>query len=403
MLSIKGNKSSLLGEKKITICISGSVAAVRVPELARELMRHGADVTMVASDAALELVGEPLLEWASENEVVTSLTGKIEHVKLGAYTDLVIVCPATANTISKIAMGIDDTPVTSTVTCAIGADKPVMVVPAMHESMYKHPMVADNLQRLDAVGVKLVYPTVTEGKAKLAENEELVEEAISLLALRDLKGKKIVITAGPTYEAIDAVRGITNLSSGKMGIELAKNASRRGAEVVLVYGPGVEKVPAGMHVVNVVSAREMLTEVAKAMRDADVLISAAAISDYEPLMAMDSKMPSDKNIDLELRATPKLVSEIRKLFPEKVIVGFKLEKENVVERAYAKLEQDGLDLVVGNHITAIGVEESEVYIVDREKKIGHFSGSKLKLAGFIIDSMKKVLVEEFSLQTEKSL
>ena len=163
MLSIKGNKSRLLGDKHITICVCGSVAAVRVPELARELIRHGAEVRIVASDAALTLVGEPLLQWACEHEIVTSLTGNIEHVRLGAYADLVMVCPATANTISKIAQGIDDTPVTSTVTCAIGADKPVIIVPAMHDSMYKHPIVTDNIARLEGIGVKVARPKLAVG------------------------------------------------------------------------------------------------------------------------------------------------------------------------------------------------------------------------------------------------
>ena len=391
MLSVKGNKSKLLEGKKVTICVSGSVAAVRVPELARELMRHGADVHVVASDAALELVGEKLLEWASENRVVTSLTGEIEHVRLGAYADLVLVCPATANTISKIAMGIDDTPVTSTVTCAIGAEKQVVVVPAMHESMYNHPIVADNLQKLESVGVGVIYPHVEEEKAKLAGNGEIVEVVIAKLAEKSLAGKKMVITAGPTYEAIDTVRGITNLSSGKMGIELAKEAYRRGADVVLVYGPGSEKPPSWIRAINVVSADEMGDAVKGEMREADVLISAAAIADYAPAERFAGKIGSENPLTLKLKPTAKLVAEVRSLYPNKIIVGFKLEAEELVGRAYAKLLKDGLDLIVANGVGAIGSERDDVHIISRDKKVTAFSGSKRQVAETVLEAVEETL------------
>ncbi len=393
MLSVKGNKGSLLEGKKITICVSGSVAAVRVPELARELMRHGADIHIVASDAALELVGEKLLEWASENKVVTSLTGEVEHIRLGAYADLVLVCPATANTISKIAMGIGDTPVTSTVTCAIGAEKPVLVVPAMHESMFRHPIVADNLQKLESIGVGVIYPHVEEEKAKLASNSEIAEIAIAKLSRKTLAGKKIVITAGPTYEAIDAVRGIANLSSGKMGIELAKAAYRRGADTVLVYGPGSEKPPSWIRAISVVSAWDMGRAVKEEMRDADALISAAAIADYAPAERFTGKISSGNPLTLKLKQTPKLVSEVRALYPNKIIVGFKLEAEDLVRRAYAKLLKDGLDLIIANSPSAIGSDESEIAIVSRGKSVKSLSGSKAQLAGHILDELHALMAK----------
>ena len=387
MLSIKGNKSSLLAGKKITVCVSGSVAAVRVPELVRELIRHGAETRIVASDAALGLVGEALLEWASESEVVTSLTGKIEHVELGAHADLVLVCPATANTISKIATGVDDTPVTSTVTCAIGAEKPVMIVPAMHESMYKHPFVAENLGRLEEIGVRVIRPSVCEGKAKLAGNNEIVDLVVGALSEKDLGGKRIVVAAGPTYEPIDAIRGITNRSSGKMGVEIAKQAVRRGAEVVLVYGPGKCEPPTWLKTVHVLSADEMSEAVMAAMRGADALISPAAVADYRPVLAFERKLASGKERWLDLTPTRKIVVEARKLYPDKVIVGFKLEKEGLIEKAYEKLLGDGLDLIVANHTSAMGASEADVHLIDRGGRITSFSGSKEQIAGFVLDAV----------------
>ncbi|MFC2175174.1 bifunctional phosphopantothenoylcysteine decarboxylase/phosphopantothenate--cysteine ligase CoaBC [archaeon] len=387
MLSIKESKSSLLAGKKITICVAGSVAVVRVPELARELIRHGANVRIVASDAALELVGEALLEWASENPVVDSLTGKIEHVELGAYADLVLVCPATANTISKIAMGIDDTPVTSTVTCAIGADKPVVVVPAMHKSMYTHPIVADNLARLEAINARVVRPKLAEGKAKLAGNGEITEIVIATLTKKDLAGKKVVVAAGPTYEAIDAVRGITNLSTGKMGIEMAKAAHRRGANVVLVYGPGKHEPPEWISTTRVLSADEMAEAVKKEMNGADALISPAAAADYRPAVMFTEKIESSEEMQLALVPTSKIVTEARALFPDKVIVGFKLETENLAERAYKKLLEDGLDLIVANHASAIGADEVDVHLIDKGGRVTSFSGSKTQIAGFVLDAV----------------
>ncbi|MCK4304550.1 MAG: bifunctional phosphopantothenoylcysteine decarboxylase/phosphopantothenate--cysteine ligase CoaBC [Candidatus Eisenbacteria sp.] len=393
MLSIKASKSSLLAGKKVTVCVSGSVAVVRVPELVRELIRHGAEVRIVASDAALELVGEALLEWASGNEVVTSLTGKIEHVELGAYADLVLVCPATANTISKIAMGIDDTPVTSTVTCAIGADKKVIIVPAMHESMYRHPIVMDNLARLDAIRVKVVRPRLAEGKAKLADNDEITEIVIGELAEKDLEGRRIVIAAGPTYEAIDMVRGITNRSSGRMGIELAKEAHRRGANVTLVYGPAKHEPPRWIRTVRVVTAGEMAAEVKKAMRNADALISPAAAADYRPAAMFMGKMDSGEGKTLGLIPTKKIVSEAREMFPDKVIVGFKVETRGLIEKAHEKLVADRLDLIVANHASAIGAEESDVHIINGVGRITSFSGNKSQIAGFVLDAMLGLLPE----------
>ena len=199
------SKSSLLKDRKVALCITGSVAAVKCPEIARELMRNGAEVSTVMSAMAQKIIHPYLMEWATGNPVVTELTGKIEHVMLAGEgmgkADLVLVAPATANTISKIACGIDDTPVTTVVSTAFGSGIPIMIVPAMHESMYRHPVVTENVRKLGSLGVEFVGPRVEEGKAKIAEVKEIVDAVIRRLTVkRDLAKRKVLVTAGPTLE-----------------------------------------------------------------------------------------------------------------------------------------------------------------------------------------------------------
>lgn len=379
--SIKGTETQLLKSKKIALGITGSVACVRAPQIARDLMRQGAEVYPVMTKSAQKLIGKDLLEWACENEVVTELTGKIEHVKLGAGSDLVLVCPSTANTLSKIAQGIDDTTVTSTVTCALGEGVPLIIVPAMHESMYTHPIVRENIEKLESMGVSVIKPRLEEGKAKIASNKEIANEVMSILSKKDLEGKKIVITGGPTYERIDACRGIINQSSGKMACALAEQAEMRGADVAFVYGPGKETPRKAIKVTN---AEEMIEKTLGELADADVLISVAAIADYSP-KSLKGKLDSGKELALELKKNPKLLELARKKFPDKTIIGFKLE-ENIDEEKAGRLLKTA-DLVVANSVKAINAETTEVLIKSKEKS-RRVKASKRELAGIILDEIK---------------
>lgn len=385
--SIKGVKSRNLLDKKITLCVTGSVACVRVPELARELIRHGAEVTAVMSENAQKLIGTALLEWATERKVVTELSGSIEHVGLGAYSDLVLVCPVTANTISKIACGIDDTPVTSTVSCALGAGVPVVLVPAMHSSMYDHPVVKENLEKLRRIGVEVIEPHIEEGKAKIAENDQIVERVIALLTPKDLKDIKIVITGGPTYEKIDACRGIINQSSGKMACAIAREALARGADVTMVYGPAREEPPSGVKVIKVVSAQNMINETMEAIKEADVLISVAAIADYSP-KAVKGKLGSNEELTLELKRNPKLVALIKKRFPKKLVVGFKLEETIREDKALEYMRESGVDLMVANSTKAINADTAEVVILDGKTR-KPVKGTKSEIAKEIINVVRE--------------
>ncbi|MBN3037694.1 MAG: bifunctional phosphopantothenoylcysteine decarboxylase/phosphopantothenate--cysteine ligase CoaBC [Candidatus Diapherotrites archaeon] len=380
-------KSGRLKGRKVVLCVTGSVAAVRAPEIARELRRHGAGVYPFMSDGALGIITEDVMEWACEREVVTRLTGKVEHVR-AAYADVVLVCPATANTISKVACGIDDTPVTSAVSCALGNGVPVVVVPAMHGSMYAHPFVSENLQKLREHGVVVLSPRLEESKAKVAETDEVVDTVISALTPKTLEGKRLVITAGPTFERIDAVRGVTNMSSGRMGVELAREALRRGAEVTLVYGPGTA-APVG-DVMRVESAKEMICASLKALEGADALISAAAIADYSVANPREGKVDSSGPLPVSFVRSEKLVRLAKERYPGKLVVAFKLEKDDVVGEARKKLVEDNLDLVVANDLSAVGSVDNHVWIVCREG-ISEFSGSKSDVASFVLDAIAKAL------------
>ncbi|MGI0024407.1 MAG: bifunctional phosphopantothenoylcysteine decarboxylase/phosphopantothenate--cysteine ligase CoaBC, partial [Nitrososphaera sp.] len=243
---ITGTEGVELGDRKIVLCITGSVAAYRAIDLARLLMRHGADVHAVMTESTASLLLTPdMMKWATGNEVVTKLTGNLEHIMLADYgmSDLIVVYPCTANTIGKMANGIDDTSVTSVLSVALGSKIPIIIAPAMHEAMYGNNFIRQNVQKLREHGVILVEPNIEEGKAKVAEPARLLDAAIKVLSVGPLSGKRVLVTAGSTIEHIDPIRVISNMSSGRMGLAIAREAKKMGASVTLVYGHG--DVPLG--------------------------------------------------------------------------------------------------------------------------------------------------------------
>ena len=384
---IIGSKSDVLGGRRVILCITGSVAAVRSSEVARELMRHGAEVFTVMTPMAQKIIHPYLMEWATGNPVVTELTGEIEHVTYAGEhpdrADLILVAPCTANTIGKAAAAIDDTPVTTVLTTAIGAGIPVIIAPAMHSSMYRHPLVMENIERLRSIGVEVLMPRFEEGKAKIPETGEIVEAVErKLTGEMDLRGRNILITAGPTREYLDAFRFITNPSSGKMGIAIAEEGLRRGAEVTLVYGPGTAPPPRGADVVRVETTEEMLEAVVKALRERkpDIAILVAAALDYGPKDREMVKTPSGRERwDVELMPLPKIVERVRKVDPDVYLVGFKAEfnvsDEALIERAYERLKGADMDLIVANDVSregrGFGTDTNEVLIIDRDREVTH--------------------------------
>ncbi len=407
---IIGSKSTILKNKKIALCITGSVAVIQCPILARELMRNGAEVFAVMTPSALNLISADIMQWATGNRVVTKLGGLLEHVELAGvhigHVDLVLIAPCTANTISKIACGIDDTTVTTVVSTAFGAGIPIAIVPAMHESMYNHPIVKENIEKLKKLGVIFISPRLEEGKAKIATIESIVARAINILTKRnDYEGIKVLITAGGTREYIDPIRFIGNASSGRTGVEIALEAEARGADVTLIYGVGSVEPPEHIKTIRVETGEEMLQAILNEIKTSkyDIIIHPAAVSDYGPINTEKFKIPTGKTeLSVPLKPLPKIINEIRKTDRKVFLVGFKAEtgvsEEELVKRAYNKLMESELDLIAANDVSREGRGfkslTNELYVVDRDMKVHHIPLNHkrevaAKLMDIILDYFKR--------------
>jgi len=368
-----------LSGKKIVLCVAGSVAAYKAIELARLLMRHGANVTCVASGAVTKLVQPDYFKWATGNEVITKLTGELEHIRLADYnqSDLIVVYPATANTLGKLANGIDDTPVSTVLTVGFGSKIPILMCPAMHSSMYDNLAVKKNIEFLKDK-IEFLSPQMIEGKAKASEPEDVLEYVLKKFGFSSiLKNKKILMTAGPTIEYIDPLRVITNQSSGKTGVLLASELISAGSKVTLVYGPGVEKPPKGAKVIKVFTSKEMYAEVKKQMeKKFDVVIMAAAVADYTPENPSKKKIKSTQNkIKISLKKVPKIIDQVKKFQKNIILVGFKAEvnlsKKDLIRVARKKLQESNADIIIANNIASSRYKKNpnnnEVLIIDSKK------------------------------------
>lgn len=394
-LDIVGSYGVELSEKKIVLCVAGSVAAYKAIELARLLMRHGADVTCVTSDAVTKLVQPDYFKWATGNEVITKLTGELEHIRLADYnqSDLIIVYPATANTLGKLANGIDDTPISTVLTVGFGSKIPILMCLAMHASMYDNAAVKKNVDFLKNK-IEFLTPHMIEGKAKASEPEDVLEYVLRKFGFSSiLKNKKVLITAGPTIEYIDPIRIITNQSSGKTGVLLASELISSGAKVTLVYGPGIEKPPKGAKIIKISTSKEMFNVVKKEMsKEFDIVIMAAAVADYTPENISKNKIKSTKNkIKISLKKTPKIIDQIKKYQKNVFLVGFKAEtnlsKKELITSAKKKMNESSADMIVANDIGSIryrkNPESNEVLIINSHKVISSGWIKKEKIAKFI--------------------
>ena len=404
-LRIKGTKSRSLTDKKIVLGVTGSIAAIRTVELARELVRHGADVYGVMSEAATEIIHPYTLHYATGHDVITKLMGNIEHVEflgMEGSADLFIVAPCTANTISKIATGVSDSTVTAFATTAFGSEIPIIVVPAMHETIYKSPVLIENLLKLKKLGVTVIGPRIEEGLAKIVSTEAIVLTIERALSQKKLLGRRILITGGATSEPIDPIRILTNRSSGRTGVELARAAYKQGAEVALVHSSARDLM--GIKEILVETAREMIDACINELRAAkkhgkgyDALISSAAIADFT-VESSDVKIPSGGELHLRLVPTQKLIEEVRNEFPELTIVGFKAEtnvsEQELIRRAREKQQAYNLAMVVANDVGAggIGTEDNEVFISRAGvEDIKHVKGAKKLIADAIVEDLASFL------------
>ncbi len=383
----------MLAGVNVALGVSGSIAAVKTVELAHELRRQGADVRAVMSGAAQGIVHPWSLEFATDRPVVTEITGSVEHVELCGYdgwADVLLLAPSTANTIGKVAAAVDDTPVTTTATTALGAEIPVVVAPAMHEPMYNHPGVLEAIERLESWGIGFVEPRIEEGKAKIASEEAIVLDVARAAGERPLEGRRIVVTSGPTSESLDPVRVLTNRASGRTGRAVAKACYVRGADVTLVHDG--EDVPYA-DVRPVESAAEMLEAVESAAGEADALVSAAAIGDFT-VDAASEKIRSGGKLTLELDPTPKLIDTIREEHPDLPIVGFKLETSGddgaMTERARETLERTDLAFVVANDASVMGAERTRVLLVGPDD-VTVREGTKDEIGARIAEALAETL------------
>lgn len=370
----------MLKGKTVLLGVSGSIAAYKAAALCSKLRQAGADVRVVMTQSAAQLVQPITFQALSRHHVMVDTFDErdaeaISHIDLAARADLVVVAPATANIIAKMAHGIADDMLSTTLLAVTG---PVMVAPAMNVHMYKHPATQRNMQILRERGIRFVDPVEGElacgdvGKGKMAEPEQILERIVKLLAgEKPLSGKRLLVTAGGTVERIDPVRYITNDSSGKMGFAIAEAARDMGAEVTLVHGLTRVPVPAGVCAVPVQSARDMLEAVLARLDHTDVVIKAAAVADYRPAEQAPQKLKKrEETVTLTLVKNPDILQTIGSLPARPFLVGFAAETQALAERAMEKLRRKNCDLLVANDVTregaGFGTDTNIVSVFDRE-------------------------------------
>ena len=399
-LDIVESYGTELTGKKIVLCVAGSVAAYKSIELARLLMRHGGNVKCVMSNASTKLIKPDYMKWATGNNVITKLTGNMEHIDLADYkrSDLVIVYPSTANTLGKLATGIDDTPISTILTVAFGSKIPIVMGLAMHRSMYENAAIRKNIAFLEKK-VDFVSPNMIEGKAKAPEPEDVLDFILTKFGQsKILKGKKVLMTAGPTIEKIDPIRIITNHSTGKTGVLLASELVSAGAKVTLVYGPGITEPPKGAKIIPVQTVTDMFNEVKKQMnKKFDIVILAAAASDYIPKNKYSKKIKSTRNsLTIELKKAPKIIDHIKKLQKDVFLIGFKAEtdisKKELVIRAKQKLRDSKADMIIANDIGKKYFKDTrynELLIIDSKTIVTIGRNKKERIAKLICKNIEK--------------
>jgi phosphopantothenoylcysteine decarboxylase/phosphopantothenate--cysteine ligase len=384
----------MLAGVNVALGVTGSIAAVKVVELAHELRRRGASVRAVMTDSSQGIIHPWAVEFATDNPVVTEITGRVEHVELcgrDGWADVFLVAPATANTVGKIAGAIDDSPVTTCATTALGAGVPTVVAPAMHEPMYDHPGVLDAIERVESWGVEFVAPRIEEGKAKIATEEAIALEVARAASPDLFGGANVVVTSGATSEPIDPVRVLTNRASGKTGRAVARACYVLGADVTLVHQG--EDVPYA-ETVEVETAAEMTEEVVDraAAGAAEAVVSAAAISDYT-VEAAGEKIRSGQDLTLDLTPTPKLIDGVREE-SDVPIVGFKAETsgddEEMISAARETLRRADLSFVVANDASVMGDDETRTLFV-RENSAREYAGTKDELGRKVAEELAEEL------------
>ena len=365
----------------IVLGVSGGIAAYKAPELVRRLRDIGADVRVILTPNAARFVSPLALAAVSNHGVILEQWGDpekggVDHIELARWAELLLIAPATANVLAKLAVGLADDALT---TYALAHRTEILVAPAMNTHMLAHPTVQQNIATLRARGVGIIEPVNgllacgEEGAGKMPDVPELVQMVGARFASRDLAGRRVLVTAGPTREPLDPVRYLSNRSSGKMGYAIADAARRRGAAVTLISGPTSVIAPAGVTMTRVTTAAEMHAAVMSAAPDHEIVIKAAAVADFAPVHVADRKIKKQEGSDtltLELRRNPDILADVAKLSPRPFVVAFAAETDMVEQNAREKLQRKGADLIVANDVAdaTIGFDsdQNEVLVIARD-------------------------------------
>lgn len=371
----------MLKGKTVVLGVTGGIAAYKIASLASMLVKQHADVQVIMTENATNFITPTTFETLTGNKCLVDTFDRnfqfqVEHVALAKRADIFMIAPATANAIAKVAHGLADDMLTTTF---LACKKPKYIVPAMNTQMYENPITQDNLDICRRYGMHVVEPASgylacgDTGAGKMPEPELLMEYIMQELAFeKDMAGKKVLVTAGPTREAIDPVRYITNHSTGKMGYAIAQAAARRGAEVTLVSGPVNLKAPLGVNLVPVTSAGEMFQAVTEASSSQDVIIKAAAVADYRPkYVGTEKTKKKDGDMNLEMERTDDILAWLgTHRQPGQVLCGFSMETENMLENSQAKLEKKHVDMIVANNLktagAGFGTDTNVVTIITKE-------------------------------------
>lgn len=397
----------MLKGKNILVGVTGGIAAYKTADLVSKLKKLNANVEVIMTEAATEFVAPLTFQTLSQNLVYVDIFEKlksweVEHISLAEKADLVLIAPATANTIGKIANGIADD-MLSTVIMATEAK--VMFAPAMNTHMYCNPIVEENIEKLTKLGYEFIEPgngllaCGTYGAGRMAEPIDIIEHVKDFFKDGDLKNQKIVITAGPTIEPLDPVRYMTNFSSGKMGYVLAEEAKKRGGEVVLITGPTNIEPPTGIKLVKINTTREMLSAVEAEFDDCQVLIKAAAPLDYRPNEVSNSKIKKNNDVlEMKFIKNPDIAKHFGEMKKSQIMVGFAAETENIIEYAKGKMGRKNFDFIVANDVLKEGAgfkaDTNIVTIIDRGGEVENYPlMEKNKLANIILDKVVELLIK----------
>lgn len=349
----------MLKGKNIVVCVTGGIAVYKAVDVVSRLKKLGANIDVLMTESAKEFVTPLTFQSMSQNPVTSSVfdepkAWQIEHIALATKADLFLIVPATANMIGKVANGIADCMISTTI---MATHARVVFAPAMNTQMYRNPIFVMNVDKLETLGYEFIAPAVGRlacgdyGEGKLADTADIEEYVVQMFSDGELKGKKVVVSAGPTIEPLDPVRFMTNHSSGKMGYEIAKQARDMGAEVVLVSGPTNLSSPDGVTLVSVQTTREMYSAIEQEFNSCDVLIKAAAPLDYRPTVVEDQKIKKgDGDLTITFTRNPDIVAHFGKIKDQQILVGFAAETENLIQNAQKKIESKNLDFIVANYV-----------------------------------------------------